>query len=77
MSNFAIKRRLREIYKKHFLSSSQQMKSTKTSSSVFAESFGEDGNSEFKLQFMKISECFLDSYGNTTSTLKTFRTKYF
>ena len=75
MPSIAKKRLLRKKYKKHFLSSFQNTKSTQTSGSVFANRIEQVKKTKFELELIKIVDCFLDGHGNYTSNLVSFKKK--
>ena len=61
--------------KKHFLSSIQKTKSTQTSGSVFADKIEQVEGTKFEIELIKIVDCFLDGYGNYSSSLVSFQMK--
>ena len=75
MPSIAKKRLLRKKYKKHLFSSSQKTKTTQTSGSVFAERIENVKKTQFKLELIKIVDCFLDGHGNFDSNLVSFKIK--
>ena len=75
MPSIAKKRFLRKKYKKHLLRSFQKTKSTQTSGSVFAEGNEQVKKTNFEKELTKIVPCFLDSHGNYTSYLVSFKIK--
>ena len=76
MPSIARKRLLRKKFKKHFLSSFQQTKSTETSESVFADRIEQvKKNTKVELELIKIVDCFLDGHGTYTSNLVSFKMK--
>ena len=75
MPSIAKKRLLRKKYKKHLLSSFQKAKSTQTSGSVFADRIEQVKKTKFELQLIKNADCFLDSHGNYTINLVSFKIK--
>ena len=46
-----------------------------TSGSVFAERIEQVKKTKFEIELIKIVECFLDSHGNYTSNLVSFKIK--
>ena len=75
MPSIAKKRHLRKKYKKHLLSSFQTTKSTQTSGSVFAHRIEQFKWNKFEIELVKIVDCFLDGYGNSCSSLVSFKIK--
>ena len=75
MRTIAKKRLLRKNYKKKLLSSVQKTKPTKTSGSVFADLIEKGKKTKFKLELMKIMDCFLDGRGKCTGNLVSFKKK--
>ena len=75
MPSIAEKRLLRKDYKKNLFSSFQKTKTTQTSGSVFAERIEKVKNTKFKLELIKIVDCFLDGHGNFDSNLVSFKIK--
>ena len=75
MPSIAKKRLLRKMYKKHFLSSFQKTKSTQTSGSEFADRIEQGNRTKFQIELIKILDCFLDGYGNFSSSLVSFKIK--
>ena len=75
MPNIAKKRLLRKKFKKHFLSSFQNTKSTQSGGSVFADRIEQVKKTNFELELIKIVDCFLDGHGNYTSDLVSFKIK--
>ena len=75
MPSIAKKRLLRKKYKQHLFSSSQKIKSTQTSGSVFAERIEKVKKTKFELDLIKIVDCFLDGQGNYDSNLVSFKIK--
>ena len=72
MPSIAKKRLLRKKYKKHLLSSFQKTKSMQTSGSVFADRIEQVKRTKFEMEVIKILDCFLDGYGNYSSSLVSF-----
>ena len=75
MLSIAKKRLLRKKYKKHLLSSFQKTKSTQTSGSVFADRIEQVKRSKFEKELIKIFECFIEGYGNYSSSLVSLKIK--
>ena len=75
MPSIAKKRVLRKKYKKHFLSSFQNTEKTQTSGSLFSNRIEQIEKTNFELELIKIVDCFLDSHGNYTSNLVSFKIK--
>ena len=75
MPSIAKKRLLRKNYKKHLFSSFQKTKTTQTSGSVFAKRIENVEKTKFKLDLIKIADCFLDAHGNYDSNLVSFKIK--
>ena len=75
MPNIAKKRLLRRKYKKHFLSSLPETKSMQTSGSVFADRIGQLERTKFEIELTKFVDCFLDGYGNYSSSLVSIKIK--
>ena len=75
MPSIAKKRLLRKKYKKHFLSSFQNTKSTQTSGSVFADRIDQVKKTKFELELIKIVDCFLDGHGKYTCHLVSLKIK--
>ena len=75
MPSIAKKRRLRKKYKKHLLSSIRKTKSTQTSGSVFADRIEEVRRTKFEIEPITFVDCFLDGYGNYSSSLVSFKIK--
>ena len=73
MPSIAKKKLLRKNYMKHLLSSFRKTKSTQTSISVFADRIQQVKKTKFELELIKIVDCFLDGYGNYTSSLVSFK----
>ena len=69
MPSIAKKKLLRKEDKKQMLSSYQKIPSTQTSGSVFADRIEQIKKTKFKLELMKIVDCFLNGHGNYTSDL--------
>ena len=76
MPSIAKKKILRKKYKKQLLSSFQNIKSTQTSGSVFADRIEQVEKTKFELELIKIVDCFLDGQGNYTSNLVSFKIKF-
>ena len=64
MPSVAKKGRLREKFKRLFMSALQKNRSTQTTSSVFAEKIGAAKKSKLELELIKFIDCFLDGHGN-------------
>ena len=75
MPCIAKKRLLRKKYKKHLLSSFQKTKSTQTSGSVFADRMEQVKRTKFEIELINFVDCFLDGYGNYSSSLVSFKIK--
>ena len=75
MPSIAKKSLLRKKYKKHLFSSIQKTKSTQTSGSVFADRIEQVKRTKFEIELIKIVDCFLDGYGNYSSSLVSFEIK--
>ena len=60
---------LRKKYKKQLLSSFQKSKSTQTSGSVFLDRVEQVQKTKFKLELIYNADCFLEGYGNYSSSL--------
>ena len=75
MPSIAKKRLLRKKYKKPLLSSFQKTNSTQTSGSVIADRIEQVGTTKFERELIKIVDCFLDGYGNYSSSLVSFKIK--
>ena len=58
------------------MSALQNIKSTQTSSSVFAERIEKTKKTKFELELIKTVDCFLDVHGNFDSNLVSFKTKF-
>ena len=67
------KRLLRKKYKKPLSSSFQKTKLTQTSESVFADRNEQVTRTQFAKELIKIVDCFLDGYGNYSSSLVSFK----
>ena len=76
MPSIATKRLLREKYRKHLLSSFQDVKSTQTSGSVFADRIEQAKKTKYELEPIKIVDCFLDGHVNYTINLVSFKLKF-
>ena len=72
MPSVAKKRLLRNKYKNYLLSSFQNAKSTRTSGSEFGDRIEQIEKTKFKLELMKIVDCFLDGLGIYSSSLVAF-----
>ena len=77
MLSIAKKRLLRKNYKKHLFSSIQKTNSTQTSGTVFGNRIEQVKKTKFELELKKILDCFLDGYGNYSSSLVSFKIKSF
>ena len=75
MPSIAKKKLLWKEYKKHLLSSFQKTKSTQTIGSVFADRIEQVKKTNFKLELIKIVDCFLDGHGTCTRNLVPFKIK--
>ena len=75
MASIAKKRLLRKRYKKRLLSSFQKTKSTQTSGSVSGDRIEQVKRTKFEIELIKIVDCFLDGYGNYSSSLVSFKIK--
>ena len=75
MPSIAKKRLLRKKYKKHLFSSFQKTKSTQTSGSVFADRIEQVKRTKFEIELIRIVDCFLDGYGNYSSSLVSSKIK--
>ena len=75
MPSIAKKRLLRKKYKKHLLSSFQKTESTQTSGSMFADRIEQVKRSKIEIELKKFVDCFLDGYGNYSSSLVSFKIK--
>ena len=75
LPSIAKNRLLRKKYKKHLLSSVQKSKFTQTSESVFADRIEQVKKTKFKIELIKILDCFLDGHGNYTNNLVSFSIK--
>ena len=73
--SIAKKRLLRKKYKKHLFSSFQKTKTTQTSGSVFAERIEKVKKTKFKLELIKVVDCFFAGHGNFDSNLVSFKIK--
>ena len=57
------------------LGSFQKSKSTQTSGSVLADRFEPVKKTKYEVELIKIVDCFLDSHGNSTKNLVSFKIK--
>ena len=73
MPSIAKKRLLRKKNKNHLFSSFQKPKTTQTNGSVFADRIEQVKMTKFKLEMIKIVDCFLDGHGNYDSNLVSFK----
>ena len=73
MPSIAKKRLLRKKYKKHLLSALQKIKLTQTSGSVFADRIEGVKGTKYEKELIKVEDCFLDGYGNYSSSLVSFK----
>ena len=75
MPSIAKNRLLRKKYKKHLLSVLQKTKLTQTSGSMFADRIEEVDRIKFEIELIKVVGCFLDGYGNYSTSLVSFKVK--
>ena len=75
MPSIANKRLLRKKCKKRLLSSFQKTKSTQTSGSVFVDRIEQVKRTKVEIELIKTVDCFLDGYGNYSSSLVSFKIK--
>ena len=75
MPSIAKKRLLRKKYKKRLLSSFQKTNSTQTSGSVTEDRIEQVGTTKVEIELIKNVDCFLDGYGNYSSSLVSFKIK--
>ncbi len=71
--SIAKKRLLRKKLKKQLLNSFQKTNSTQTSGIMFADRIEQVKKTKFELELLKIVDCFLDSLGNYTINLLSFK----
>ena len=69
------KRLLGKKYKKHVLSSFQEMKMTQTSGSVCADRIEQVQHTKFELQLIEVGDCFLNGHGNYRTKILAFKIK--
>ena len=75
MPSIAKKKLLRKKFEEHIMSARQKNKSTQTSGSVFAETIEKVKKTIFKLELIKMVDCFLEGHGNYDRNLVPFKKK--